>query len=204
MWRRCARTICRATPNPPPYPPLSSELPPVKALVSVTVDQSIEDVQQLLANMTAAFARGMQVPIRYVEATVEPGSTRVRFTVSVPPPTSFQNVNVRANVLAITRQKVQAIFESAGLAEVVTTVGELSVVVPPPPSPPPKRDDDDDDDNDNDEGALASSPTPGLDQAGIIIVSTVVPAGSLIICAVAARALYIRHMRLKLDVELPQ
>ena len=116
--------------------------------MSVTVEQSIEDVQQLLANMTAAFARGMQVPVKYVEAAVEPGSTRVRFTVSVPPPTTFQNVNVRANVLGITNQKVQAIFETAGLAEVITTVGVLSIVVPPPPpppSPPPKRDDDDDD-----------------------------------------------------------
>ncbi|KAG8460490.1 hypothetical protein KFE25_013140 [Diacronema lutheri] len=138
----------------------------------------------------------MQVPLKYVEAAVEPGSTRVRFTVSVPPPTTFQSVDVRTNVLKITNQKVQAIFETAGLAEVITTVGELSFVVPPPPpppSPPPKRDDDDDDDDDE---ATAVPPSiPGLAQATLIALSTVVPVGSLIICTLAARLLYVRWQR---------
>ena len=134
--------------------------------MSITVSQSIEDVQQILANMTAAFARGMQIPVKYVEAAVEPGSTRVRFTVSVPPPTTFQSIDVRANVLAITNEKMRAVFESAGLAELITPVGELSILVPPPPPPPsptPLREDDDDDDDDK--GTLVSCRAAARDVA---------------------------------------
>ncbi|KAG8462440.1 hypothetical protein KFE25_012260 [Diacronema lutheri] len=141
----------------------------------------------------------MQIPVKYVEAAVEPGSTRVRFTVSVPPPTTFQSIDVRANVLAITNEKMRAVFESAGLAELITPVGELSILVPPPPPPPsptPLREDDDDDDDDK--GTLAQPPpTPGLALASLIALSTVVPVGSLIICAIAARVLYVRWPKVR-------
>ncbi|KAG8460491.1 hypothetical protein KFE25_013141 [Diacronema lutheri] len=139
----------------------------------------------------------MQVPVKYVGATVEPGSTRVRFTVSVPPRKAFQNVDVRANVMAINGARLQGMFEAAGLGEAITAVGEPTVVVPsppPPPSPPPKRDGGGDDV----EQPTVPPSIPGLAQATVIALSTVVPVGSLIICAIAARSLYIRRMKAKL------
>ena len=44
----------------------------------------------------------------------------------------------------------------------------------------------------------APPPTPGLAQASLIALSTVVPVGSLIICMLAARLLYVRWLKVKL------